>query len=219
MKNFESIVTSFPYYFVALSVGVLIGYGLRRFRAHAYQNHGEAQLSREIQTNFVPPDFHLLNHITLKINDRTTQIDHILVSRFGIFVIETKNYSGWIFADAKQNQWTQVLFGRKFKFQNPIFQNMLHKQAVENLLDFLPSGAIQSVVVFVGNAEFKTNKPPGVFTVNELIDHLRNQTKEIMSINRLHFCVGRLEATRLAITSQTDLEHIELLERRFGRSQ
>ena len=197
--------------------GVLIGSGLRRFRAHAYQNHGEAQLTREIQTNFVPPDFHLLNHITLKLKDRTTQIDHILVSRFGIFVIETKEYSGWIFADAKHNQWTQVLFGRKFKFQNPIVQNMLHKQAVENLLDFLPSGAIHSVVLFVGKAEFKTNKPPGVFTIGELIEHLRKQTEEIMSINRLHFCVGRLEATRLAVTRQTDLDHVKYLQRRFGR--
>jgi hypothetical protein len=205
------------YLIVALAVGVLAGYVLGRFRAHTYQNQGEARLSLKIQTNFAPPDFHLLNHITLKFKDRTTQIDHILVSRFGVFVIETKDYNGWIFADANHKQWTQVLFGRKFKFQNPILQNILHKQAVESLLEFLPSSAIQSVVVFVGKAEFKTNKPSGVFTVTELIDHLQNQTEEIMSINRVHFCVGRLEATRLAVTSQTDLEHIELLERRFGR--
>lgn len=95
---------------------------------------------------------------------------------------------------------------------------MLHKQVVENLLDFLPSTAIQSVVVFVGKAEFKTNKPPGVFNIAELIEHLRNHTEEIMSINRLHFSVGRLETARLAITSQTDIDHVESLERRFGRS-
>src|SRR6266542_5098071 len=51
---------------------------------------------------------------------RRTQVDHILVSSFGVFVIETKDYKGWIFADAKQANWTQVLFRHKFTFQNPI---------------------------------------------------------------------------------------------------
>ena len=40
-----------------------------------------------------------------------------------MFVIETKNYKGWIFANPKNEKWTQVLFNAKFKFQNPIHQN------------------------------------------------------------------------------------------------
>jgi hypothetical protein len=60
-----------------------------------------------------------MNHVTLQLTDGTTQIDHILVSRFGVFVIETKDYKGWIFADATRANWTQVLFKVKFKFQNP----------------------------------------------------------------------------------------------------
>lgn len=128
-------------------------------------------VSKAIQAAFAPPDFHLLNHITLQLEDGTTQVDHILVSKFGVFVIETKDYQGWIFANAKQKNWTQVMFGRKFKFQNPIFQNMRHMQAVEKLLDFLPSSAIKSVVVIVGKAEFKTEKPQGVCAIAELIKY------------------------------------------------
>ena len=86
-------------------------------------------MRREIQANFSGPDFHLLNHITLKIKDGTTQIDHILVSRFGVFVIETKDYKGWIFANAMHATWTQVLYRVRFKFQNPILQNMRHVRA------------------------------------------------------------------------------------------
>src|SRR6266542_5098072 len=124
---------------------------------------------------------------------RRTQVDHILVSRFGVFVIETKDYKGWIFADAKQANWTQVLFKLKFKLQNPIFQNFRHVRAVQRLLDFLPPGAIKSVVVFTGEAEFKTELPQRVFSLSGLIEYLREQTVEVMSLNRMQFCVGRLE--------------------------
>jgi Nuclease-related domain len=207
------------YILLALAVGFVIGrYRASRTtsRAASFQNRGEALLSRAALTNFGPPDYHLMNHVTLQMNDGTTQVDHILVSRFGVFVIETKDYKGWIFANANQANWTQVLFKWKFKFQNPIFQNLRHVRAVQDLLDFLPPGAIKSVVVFTGKAEFMTEIPQGVFGISGLIDYLREQTVEVMSLNRVQFCVGRLETARLAISGETDVEHVQGLERRHG---
>ena len=209
-------VTTLFYILLALAVGFALG----RYRASAFQNsfqnRGEALLSRVVRTNFGPPDYHLMNHVTLQLKDGTTQVDHILVSRFGVFVIETKDYKGWIFANAKQANWTQVLFKVKFKFQNPILQNLRHVRAVQDHLDFLPPGAIKSVVVFTGEAEFKTEVPQGVFDLSGLIDYLRDQTVEVMSLNRVQFCVGRLETARLAISGKTDVEHVQSLERRHG---
>jgi len=199
-----------------LLLALAIGYFLGRYRASSFQNRGEALVRREIQAKLSSLDFHLLNHITLKIKDGTTQVDHILVSRFGVFVIETKDYKGWIFANAKHATWTQVLYRVKFKFQNPIFQNMRHVRAVEELLDFLPPEAIKSAVVFTGSAEFKTDMPSGVYTLPGLIDHLKSATEEVMSLNRVQFCVGRLETARLAITGQTDVEHVKSLQRKHG---
>ncbi len=203
------------YILLALSVGFVIG-RYRASRTSAYQNRGEALLSRVVQANFGPPDYHLMNHVTLQLKDGTTQVDHILVSRFGVFVIETKDYKGWIFANAKQANWTQVLFKHKFKFQNPILQNSRHVRAVQGILDFLPPGAIKSIVVFTGEAEFKTEVPQGVFCISELVDHLCEHTVEVMSLNRVQFCVGRLETARLAISGNTDVEHVQSLERRHG---
>jgi hypothetical protein len=200
---------------LALAVGFFIG----RYRAsikNTYQNNGEVLLSRVVMTNFNPPDYHLMNHVTLQMHDGTTQIDHILVSRFGVFIIETKEYKGWIFANTNQANWTQIIFKRRFKFQNPIFQNIRHVRAVRHLLEFLPPSAIKSVVVFTGEAEFRTKLPEGVFSLSEFIDYMREQTDEVMSINRLQFCVGRLETTRLAITGKTDVEHVQSLNRRHG---
>jgi hypothetical protein len=207
-----------------LALGFLIGRRRRRtFRSrHAptfqtfqtFQNSGEALVSRVLLSEFGPPDYHLMNHVTIQMDDGTTQVDHILISRFGVFVIETKDYKGWIFANATHETWTQVLFRLRFKFQNPMFQNMRHVRAVQGLLDFLPLEAIRSVIVFTGDAEFKTEIPQGVITISRLVGYLRAQTEEVMSLNRLQFCVGRLETARLAISGETDVEHIRSLERR-----
>jgi hypothetical protein len=214
------VVNSVPielYVAVGLVVGFIFGFWQRRVvDEHNFQNYGEGLVVGTLQRHFKSQDYHLLNHITLRHRGETTQIDHILVSRFGVFVIETKNYTGWIFANAEHGNWTQVTFNDKFQFQNPIHQNYLHVKAVQELLDFVPASAIQSVVVFVGDAEFKTEMPNGVFTLPKLIQHLKGCTEEVLSLNRVQFCVGRLETARLRISQQTDMQHVQALRRRYG---
>ena len=173
-----------------------------------------------MRMRFVAPDFHLLNHVTLRLKDETTtQIDHVLVSRFGVFVIETKDYTGWIFAGPIDRYWTQVLYRVKFKFQNPIHQNHRHVRAVRELLEFLPANAIRPVVVFTGDAEFKTTIPDGVFTLAAFLAYVERHATEVMSANRVQFCVGRLETARLSITKTTDVEHVQGLRRRYGNDE
>ncbi len=103
-----------------------------------------------------------LNNVTIPTSNGTTQIDHIIVSRYGIFVIETKNMEGWIFGDEKQPQWTQSLYGKKFRFQNPLHQNYRHTKALEEFLG-LPTSLFHSVVCFVGEtSKLKTDLPANV---------------------------------------------------------
>lgn len=199
---------------LSLTVGFALGYSAHR--VYSSQNRGELLVRKAIQKHFHSPNYHLLNHITLKHGDSTTQIDHILVSSYGVFVIETKNYKGWIFANPKHETWTQVLFKAKFKFQNPIHQNHRHVVAVRELLDFLPQEAIKSVVVFCGDAEFKTDMPNSVFTLPMLIEHLSSCTEELLSLNRVQFSVGRIETARLEISEMTDVEHVKALQKRYG---
>ena len=61
-------------------------------------------------------EYRVLNNIYLPLPDGTTsQIDHIVVSRYGLFVIETKNYKGWIFCDRDSKVWTQCLGGKGYR--------------------------------------------------------------------------------------------------------
>jgi hypothetical protein len=127
------------------------------------------------------------------------------------------NYTGWIFANAADKKWTSVRFRRKYTFQSPIHQNFRHVLAVQNQLEFIPREAIESVVVFCGSAEFKTEVPAGVVHVDQLVAHLKQRTEERIPLNKLQYAVGRIETARLALSGQTDIEHVESLRRRFGR--
>lgn len=75
----------------------------------------------------------------------TSQIDHVIVYHKGIFVLETKNYTGWIFGNENGQHWTQVIYKRKVKFYNPIRQNFGHIQALK---DYLGENTIQNIPFF-----------------------------------------------------------------------
>lgn len=82
-------------------------------------------------------------------NLSATQIDHVVVSNYGIFCIETKAYQGWIFGNAKQEYWTQVIFKYKERFYNPLRQNYAHVKAIEELIKSrYPRTQIVSLVAF-----------------------------------------------------------------------
>lgn len=202
-------------WFLIALAGVL-GYQAGRYRAYRLQNSGEMVVRQAIQQACLGPNWHLLNNVTLPTADGTTQIDQILVSRYGVFVIETKDYRGWIFGDAKSPQWTQIFYRKKFRFQNPLHQNYKHIKVVKALLDFLPEEQIDGAVIFTGDAEFKTNRPDGVFTISEFVARLGKLKNEIITENRLQFCVGRLECRRFALTKKTDVEHQQYLQKKFG---
>lgn len=116
---------------------------------------GELRVNTSLRARLAADDYKILHDLTLPTRNGTTQIDHVVISRFGIFVIETKNMKGWIFGSANQAEWMQVVFRRKSKFQNPIRQNFSHMKAVEGLLR-IPLHKLHGVVAFVGSASPKS---------------------------------------------------------------
>lgn len=111
-------------------------------------------------------------------NGGTSQIDHILLSRFGIVVVETKNYSGRLYGTPSQQYWTQVLaYGNtKNKLYNPLLQNKTHiynlKQIVGNKIDFY-----SCIVILRANLDY-LEITDEIFTLRELKDSLNEELKK-----------------------------------------
>ena len=78
----------------------------------------------------LPEEYHVIDNVIIGSNNYSSQIDHIVVSPYGIFVIETKGYKGWIYGGENAQYWTQNIFGKKYQLYNPILQNQGHVKAL-----------------------------------------------------------------------------------------
>lgn len=99
----------------------------------------------------------ILTNIYLpKADGSTTELDLVLLNQTGIYIIESKNYSGWIFGDEKEKTWTQSLKGgKKNKFLNPVYQNRGHIKELCKVLSHIDSNHFFSYVVFSERCELK----------------------------------------------------------------
>lgn len=97
----------------------------------------------------------IIRNAYIPYNGGTSEIDLILFTEFGIYVIESKNYSGWIFGSENNKNWT-VSYNRntKERLYNPIWQNNSHIKALTNYLQITDNG-INSLIIFGGGAELK----------------------------------------------------------------
>lgn len=127
--------------------------------------------------------YKILNDVMLPShgNTSTTQIDHIVVSNFGIFCIETKSYQGWIFGSADQKYWTQVIYRNKQRFYNPFWQNFAHLKAVELLLGNKLKSPIISFVVFPDADKLKIFGTNNVGYPKEIVEKIKNHATQIYS--------------------------------------
>ena len=96
-----------------------------------------------------------LHNIYVPYRGKTSEIDVLLIHEKGIFVFESKNYSGWIFGSDEQQQWTQMLNKQtKNRFYNPIKQNATHINALSQYLK-IDKSAMKSFIVFSERCELK----------------------------------------------------------------
>ncbi len=156
-------------------------------------------------------DYTLIKDVTLPTSDGTTQVDHIVVSKYGIFVVETKNMKGWIFGSARQKQWTQKIYRHSSKFQNPLHQNYKHIKALETLLG-CSEEHLHSVIVFIGDSTFKTEMPPNVTYARGSIRYIQQFNDVVFSDKdyaRLTESINQIKLKRGIITDLKHRKHVK----------
>lgn len=188
------------WYFLLLIIAALVVKGAW-FKGHV----GEAAV------NFVlgrlPKDeYTLIKDVTVPAGEGTTQIDHVVVSKYGLFVIETKNYKGWIFGSERQAQWTQQIYKQRHKFQNPLRQNYKHLKVLQEALN-LPIEQIHSVVVFVGESTFKTQMPDNVTSSATFLKYIHSFNKKIFTAAEVAELIQRINDLKLERGIKTGFQH------------
>lgn len=161
----------------------------------------------------------ILNNITLELSEKdTTQIDHIILSRYGIFVVEMKNYKGIIYGKAEEKTWTQSFGkgrGRNFKFQNPLLQNYKHTKAIADIFNVDPK-KIYSIIVFSGLAKVKVDIG-NVLDPISVPSYIKSKTSTLFSEEEIEKLKAMIKNNMLKKGKPTDIKHIENLNNRFGK--
>ncbi|MDR3067355.1 MAG: NERD domain-containing protein [Comamonas sp.] len=195
----------FVYLGLALAFAVLAGV-LRSPRFKGWR--GERAVQAAIRRHLNPMIYVDVHNVTLPTPDRgSTQIDHLIFSPYGLFVLETKNYQGWIFGTEKQREWTQQMFRKRSRFQNPLRQNYKHLKTLQSLLDIAPEH-LHSVIVFVGGCEFKTEMPPQVTRGLGFVGHIQSVVQPVWSPEHMQALLDKLEEVRLRPGRATDRRHV-----------
>jgi hypothetical protein len=151
-------------------------------------------------------EYTVIKNVTLPTEDGTTQIDHIVVSKFGVFVVETKNMKGWIFGSVNQKKWTQKIYHHSSKFQNPLHQNYKHVKTLESALN-CSLNQIHSLIVFVGDSTFKTDMPSNVTYARGCLKFIRSFKEAILSDSDVKELIETLEEIKLKPSIVTNFEH------------
>ena len=124
--------------------------------------------------------YKVINDVILKTSRGTSQIDHLVVSNYGIFVIETKNYQGWIVGSENTDNWQQIIYNKKNYFRNPIKQNYGHIKAIEENLKLNNKIKYISIIVFMNGCDLKVNATTPVLYEHDLLKQIYKYKKQLL---------------------------------------
>ena len=160
------------------------------FSASKKGRKGEREVAK-ILSQLPDSEYSVINDLTLQNEHGSVQIDHIVISLYGIFVIETKNYSGWIMGGEKADQWIKNMFGHKYYFYNPIKQNDAHISVLARAL-FIPKDNFISIIAFSNKSNIKVHSNNNIVYFRDIIPTIYSYSSKIFSIREIDLMTNKL---------------------------
>jgi len=150
---------------------------------------------------------------------RLTEVDHVVVSPFGIFVIETKGIFGEVFVDPDADEWQIVRPQRNDQLRNPLLQNEMHRRAIASVLGYRGRSWVRSVVCFADDAtQLRGAIPDNVVPYGKLRDHILSFQTTVLNdqgIDRAIEILDELDA-RTAELAPLHQRQLDTDSRSFG---
>ncbi len=167
---------------------------------------GENKVARIL--NSLPREYQVLNNVIIPHQKGTSQIDHLVISPYGIFVIETKNYEGWIYGAERSEEWKQTFRTTKaHNFYNPIKQNWGHIYTLSSFLK-IDKSVFRPIIVFSNKATLKIQVETPVVHMSQLKREILCYTQRIIPESEVDIIVDRLIKTNL-VGRDNEKKHIQ----------
>ncbi len=159
----------------------------------------------------LPKDqYRVLNNVTIPTPKGSSQIDHLVVSLYGIFVIETKNYNGWIYGGEYAEYWTQNIYGNKYKIYNPILQNAGHVRALRRVLKDYEPLPILPIVAFSSKADIRVKAVEScVIYWSQILNVISQYEEKRLNWHQINKICDAVRAAQLELGREADKQHLK----------
>lgn len=175
---------------------------------------GELRTKLALEHSLDDKHYHIFNNIIIPSGSITTQIDHVIVSKYGLFVVETKNKGGWIFGSPGDDRWTQVSYRKKFHFQNPLRQNYLHTKSIAEFLG-IDHHSIYSIIIFSRTCRFRTEMPENVLK-KDYIKYVKSKKQILFSDCEVKTICDKLLDLQYNTPAFAGRHHAQLLNKLYS---
>ena len=192
-------------------------------RAEAIGDYGEKRVSSFLE-DLDCKDYRVYNDILIRNGKYTTQVDHIIISRYGIFVLETKNIHGKVYGNGHAEFWKQYLPDIGYKrcgstqehqLRNPIWQNEGHIKTLLRLV-FGDGAPVYGIVVFPNDADLMITADKPVLHMREVVPFIKQYCNIVITSDQMNFYRRRL--FEVISTSESDRKvHLENVYRNKER--
>ena len=158
----------------------------------------------------LPKDrYQVINDLLLRTSSgSTTQIDHVVISQYAIFVIETKFYKGWIYGGENSEFWTQNIYGNKYTLRNPILQNAGHVRALRQLLKDYGDIPFIPIVAFSRQATLGVSSGTPVIYWNQIRKVIGQFKEKRIAPDALTGIYNKLIESNIPDSKESRREHI-----------
>lgn len=174
----EFIGSIFAFYLIFAVIAAIIIKSKKRNGRDGTEIWVEGQLKRLLsQEGYIVFGDLIIPSVSKNIS--STQIDHVIISPYGIFCLETKSHQGNIYGGYKSLYWKQYLGNKKYELYNPIRQNSHHVKSLEYLLRSRLKSPIHSYIVFPSARRIKINGNEIDLTLRCTVDRILNHKRQV----------------------------------------
>lgn len=169
--------------FIIIAVFILLSIIAGRRASRSLGELGEKRVAKRLSK--LPKDrYRIINDLLLQDNKYSSQIDHVVISEYGIFVIETKNYSGKIYGGGDSDTWRQFSYGKEYPFRNPLKQNNGHIYALQNIIGEDARNCFHSIILFSEDAKLRVGKGLPVYNWRKIVPIIEGYTTKVLTTEK-----------------------------------
>lgn len=170
--------------------------------------HRESPIASQIKRHLDPHQYWVMSDVAIRTRELTVMVDHIIVSVFGIFIIQEKDFIGTIEGQVNHSLWISKRLSKEKRFQNPLVNNRESLALLKSCYGHTDN-LYHSLVIFRGKGKFKNAMPNNVRTEHDFIDYIKSKEEQIMLRDEAKLIKEQIESGKIPNTLKTYSQYLD----------